>query len=213
MPPTFPSKYTVSARFYDVISAEWPIYGAGRAAAIPLLHLEAGARVLDVGCGTGLNFSWLQRRIGPSGRIVGVDASTHMVEQARRKARSRGWSNVQVLAGDATTVPAARLREPIDGAGYDAAIATYALSLMDDWPAALATMAAACRPGARLAIVDMQPPQGRAALWSPLAKLACRAGGSDIHARPWTMLDHYCDDITARSVRGGHIQVRVGTVR
>ncbi|WP_149361903.1 class I SAM-dependent methyltransferase [Lolliginicoccus suaedae] len=213
MPAIFPSKYTVSARFYDAISAEWPVYGAGREAAIPLLRLDEGAQVLDIGCGTGLNFPGLQQRIGPGGRIIGVDASAHMGEQARRKARRRGWSNVQVLEEDATTVSAARLREQVGGAGYDAVIASYALSLMDDWPAALATMVAACRPGARVAIIDMQPPQGRAAVWSPLARLACRAGGSDIHARPWTLLDQYCEDIAARSVRGGHIQVRVGTVR
>ena len=46
--------YRAWARFYDVISAEWPVYRAGRIAAIDLLALQPGHHVLDIGCGTGI---------------------------------------------------------------------------------------------------------------------------------------------------------------
>lgn len=204
-----PTPYTLSARVYDVISFEWPVYRAGRGAAFELLNLSVGSHVLDLGCGTGLNFAGLQRMIGPTGSITGIDASPQMLEQARRRADRAGWDNVTLVAADATALTAADL-----GANgpFDAALSTYALSLMTQWQAALDSMISATRVGGVVAVVDMQRPVGLAAMWTPLAKLACRLGGSDIEAHPWTAMTPPLEPLHAASVRGGHIQVRIGTV-
>lgn len=204
-----PASYRSSARFYDLISAEWPVYRAGRVAAIDLLGLRPGHRVLDIGCGTGLNFDCLQRRIGPSGSIVAVDASAQMLHQARRRADSEGWTNVRLIEGDATALDARALDA---GDGFDAVIVTYALSLMPGWRRALATMIAVTQPGGRVAVVDMQKPVGRARVWTPLAQVACFLGGSDIDAHPWIPMESALTDVRRRALRGGHIQVGVGRV-
>lgn len=204
-----PTKYTTSARLYDLISFERPVYRAGRESAFELLNLPAGSHVLDLGCGTGLNFAGLQRMIGPTGSITGVDASPQMLEQARRRADRAGWDNVTLVAADATALASADLGKR---APFDAALSTYALSLMTPWQAALEAMIAATRVGGVVAVVDMQRPVGRAAVWTPLAKLACRLGGADIEAHPWTAMTPLLHDLSTRAVRGGHIQVRVGTV-
>ena len=185
------------------------MYRAGRVAAIDLMALRAGHHVLDIGCGTGLNFPLLQSRIGPSGSITAVDASAQMLEQARRRAFSAGWTNVRLVEADASALDA---NVPCLASGFDAVISTYALSLMADWPRALSTMVAVTRPGGRVAVVDMQRPVGRARLWSPLAQLACLLGGSDIDAHPWVPMESALVDVRRRSVRGAHIQVRVGSV-
>ena len=62
-----------------------------------------------------------------------------------------------------------------------------------------------------MTVVDMHRPLGMARVAAPLARLACAAGGSDIHAHPWAALERDCIDVTAVSLRGGHVQVRVGT--
>lgn len=207
MPRT--ARYRSSARFYDLISAEWPVYGAGRVVAMDLLVLRPGDRVLDIGCGTGLNFPYLQRGIGPTGSITAVDASAHMLHQARRRADSAGWNNVRLIEADATALDA----ETLDaGDGFDAVLSTYALSLMPRWPRAVSVMVAVARPGGRVAVVDMQKPVGWARPWTPLARLACLLGGSDIGAHPWTAIEAALINVGVRSVRGGHIQVRVGSV-
>ena len=203
------ARYRTSARFYDLISAEWPVYRAGRVAAIDLMALRPGHRVLDIGCGTGLNFSLVQDRIGPTGSITGVDASAQMLAQAQRRTRAAGWGNVRLIEADATTLDAHALGVAGD---FDAVISTYAVSLMANWPQAVSLMIAAARPGGRVAVVDMQTPVGSARVWTPLARLACLLGGSDIEAHPWTAIEAALTDVHRVSTRGGHIQVRVGSV-
>ena len=67
-----PARYTVSARFYDILSLEWPVYRAGRVTAIGAMGLLPGMRVLDLGCGTGLNHPLLVDAVGPTGTVIGV---------------------------------------------------------------------------------------------------------------------------------------------
>ncbi|EXF23900.1 ubiquinone biosynthesis protein, partial [Nesterenkonia sp. AN1] len=93
----------------------------------------------------------------------------------------------------------------------DAAVATYALSLMERWEGAWENMRRLTTEDARLGVLDMQRPTGLSALLSPLARAACRLGGADIEAHPWTAVERDCAEIRAASVRGGHLQMRVGT--
>ena len=81
-------KYTRFAPFYDLLSGEYPVYHAGRVLGINALAPTPGQQVLDIGCGTGLNFMLLQDRIGSNGTIVGIDRSAQMLRQARRRAEA-----------------------------------------------------------------------------------------------------------------------------
>ena len=210
-------RYTSFAPAYDVLSGEWPVYRAGRVTGIGALKLRPGALVLDIGCGTGLNIPLMREVVGPTGRIVGVDASANMLAQARAKAERRGWMNIDLENADATTLTPGWLDgRPGPGRGPDGADAvlfTYSLSVMTNWPEAWRAATAAARPGARVAVVDMRTPTGAATVFAPLARLACILGGSDITAHPWTALEQECTDVQAWSLRGGHIQVRAGTLR
>lgn len=215
---TIVEKYRSIAAIYDLLSAEYPVYRAGRVAGIALLAPQPGAQVLDVGCGTGLNFPLLQSGVGEDGVIVGIDRSPEMLHQARRRARRHGWENVILLQADATTLveDLDALVGQITAQGgrpcADAALATYALSLMQDWEAAWAGMLGLCGPEARLAVVDMQDPVGRWSVMTPLARAACLLAGSDITAHPWQALERDCVSVQADSARGEHVQIRVGRV-
>jgi len=59
----------------------------------------------------------------------------------------------------------------------------------------------------------MAEPDDAAAIFHPLARLACTVGGADIEAHPWVGVDEDLEDVTRLSLRGGHIQVRAGTRR
>ncbi len=212
--PAIRDKYTLFAPAYDLLSGEYPVYHAGRTRGIAALAPGAGQQVLDVGCGTGLNFAGLQERVGASGRIVGIDRSAEMLEQARRRAAARGWTNVILVQADMVLLDPADISARIQAGGgaplSDAALATYSLSLMEDWKGAWRKMAGLLDSNARVAVVDMQEPVGRARWLAPLARLACALGGSDINAAPWRAVEDGCVDVVSSSARGGHLQIRAG---
>lgn len=203
-------RYTVGARFYDVASLERPVYRVGREAAIGLLELQPGQRVLDLGCGTGLNLPLLDAAIGPSGSIVGVDLSGSMLARAHARVRSHGWNHVCLVQANAAT---ADLRAIFRDGGYDAIVATYTLSVIVDAESAWRNALAAARPGARVAVADLALPQGRWRALAPLARLVCFTGGANLHRRPWEWVAWGTDDAQRRVLRGGHVQVAAGTVR
>ncbi len=205
------SRYTHFASWYDLASVE-PVYGVGRERAIPALHLQEGSRVLDIGCGTGLNFPRLAAAVGRSGHVVGVDRSSEMLEVARRKTTNGPPGNVALVQADAESLQHAAIGVDALKVPFDAVLFTYSLSLMTGWKQAWQQATSLVRPGGRAAIVDMEQPHGWARLLAPAARLSCWLGGADINARPWTLLERTAHDVQAWSLRGGHVQVRVGTL-
>lgn len=210
-----PDKYTSFAPFYDALSGEVAVYRAGRVLGIESLAPRPGEQVLDLGCGTGLNFPLLQERIGPEGRIVGIDRSGPMLEQARRRAAKAGWKNVTLVQADAVLLDPAAIRAAVREQGgfpeSDAALATYSLSLMPEWRQAWANLRALLQAEARVSVVDMQDPEGWGRLLTPLARAACALGGADITAHPWRAVEEDCTNVIRSSARAGHLQIRAGT--
>lgn len=109
-------------------------------------RLVPRSEVLDVGCGTGVSTRQVAR-IVTAGRVVGVDVSGPMVRQAR--ARSTGLANVTYEEADAQT-------HPFEPASFDVVLSRFGAMYFTDPPAAFANLAAALRPGGRLALVAWQ---------------------------------------------------------
>jgi SAM-dependent methyltransferase len=53
--------------------------------------------VLDIGCGTGLNFAALEDQIGPGGRVIGIDLSPEMLAEAHARTERHDWANVTLI--------------------------------------------------------------------------------------------------------------------
>lgn len=215
-------RYGMGARFYDVLSGERLVYRAGRTAGVELLGLHPGDAIVDLGCGTGLNFAPLLEAAGPDGVIVGIDRSADMLAVARRRITAAGWERrVTLLHADASTVDPARIAAAVGevrarpSEPADALFATYALSVIAEREEAWERATAAVKPGGRAAVVDMQPPTGFWRILSPLARLACATGGADIRARPWRLLERDADpDVPLAWARrkGGHIVAVAGSL-
>lgn len=155
-------RYSTVAPVYTALSAEWPIYRVGRLKGIPLLELSEGDSVLDVGCGTGLNFPLLLDAVGPSGQLLGVDISPDMLRTAQRKLGRPPPTNVHLVERDATHLDdLASKAIALLGRAPDGILFTYSLSLMKPWQAAWEGATALARPGTRIVIVDLALPTGR----------------------------------------------------
>ena len=146
--------YRKKAKHYDVTSRLYPAPGypqrAQRRRAVEALGLRPGGTVVDVACGTGLNFQLLEEAIGPGGRIVGVDLTDAMLARAAERVEANGWSNVSLVQSDA-----AEFEFP---SRVDAIISTYALTQVPGSAAVVANGAAALAEGGRMAVLDLKVP-------------------------------------------------------
>lgn len=149
------SKYRARARRYDFTANLYYLIGYRewryRKEAIKALKVTPGDKVVEIGCGTGLNFELLQERIGPAGRLIGVDLTDAMLEQARRRVEEKGWTNVVLVQGDALEYDF-----PPDLNGV---ISTYALSLIPDCDPIIERAARALAPGSHLVLLDLKLPE------------------------------------------------------
>ncbi|HEX4825158.1 MAG TPA: methyltransferase domain-containing protein [Candidatus Polarisedimenticolaceae bacterium] len=120
--------------------------GRRRSLAREALGARAGDRVLDVGCGPGFLSAELLAEVGPSGAVVGIDASAPMLAAAARRCEALGHASFH--AGDAT-------RLPVDDASFDRVICVQVLEFVPDVPAALREFHRALRPGGRVLVWDI----------------------------------------------------------
>ncbi|HEX3307506.1 MAG TPA: methyltransferase domain-containing protein, partial [Streptosporangiaceae bacterium] len=97
--------YRKKAKHYDITSRLYPApcypQRTQRLRAVHALGLRPGDTVVDIACGTGLNFPLLEKVIGPGGRIVGVDLTDAMLARAQDRIKANGWSNVSLVQADA----------------------------------------------------------------------------------------------------------------
>lgn len=138
--------HLVAAR-YDKVLAEYT--DEFRKICIDRASIKAGDTVLDLGCGTGLNHPLLASRIGPDGRIIGVDASDKMLSHARARADEHGYTDrLQVIHGDLR-----QLDELVDGP-VDAVIATLIFSVVPAWRDVFRASFNLLKPGGRYGAMD-----------------------------------------------------------
>jgi len=105
--PTVRAWYDRLARIYDPLTDL--AFRYRRHQAIRRLEVTEGLTVLDVACGTGLNFAAMEKRLGAAGTLIGVDYSEAMLDRARRKIAKRGWQNVHLVHADAAKLTHADL--------------------------------------------------------------------------------------------------------
>lgn len=122
-----------------------------------LPHLTAGMSLLDVGCGPGTITFDLARRVAP-GRVVGVDLSTDVIEQAAGAARAEGLDGVELVVGDF---------HELDQGAFDVVHAHQVLQHLSDPVSALRGMRRLARPGGIVAVRDSDYP---GTFWAPASK-------------------------------------------
>src|SRR5436309_8638250 len=179
--------YRKKAKHYDIASRFAPVPGypvrAQRRAAVQALGLRPGASVVDVACGTGLNFPLIQEAIGPAGRIVGVDLTDAMLAHARKRIETNGWSNVSLVQADA-----ADFDFPSE---VDAILSTYALSQVPECAEVIAHGAGALSGGGRWVVLDLKVPDNTPGWLAQLGTAIVRPFASIdewLMRRPWAAI-------------------------
>ena len=121
---------------------------AGTGNPFALGEISPSERVVDVGCGAGIDSLIAAKKVGPAGAVVGVDMTPAMLEKARRGASQTGLTNVEFRQGYGEALP-------VPDGWADVVISNGVLNLMPDKEAALGEMARVLKPGGRLQIGDI----------------------------------------------------------
>jgi SAM-dependent methyltransferase len=194
--------YSQHAGDYDRLTHAFDGFRKTIVEALPLSLRDV---VLDVGCGTGLCFPMLLEKVGPAGRVVGIEASPEMVAAARDRVARKGWDNVTVLCS-----PVAEALIPVRA---DAALFCAVHDILRS-PEALRHVVDSLGPGAWVTAGGGK--------WAALWMMALNWRVRVLHApyvasfegfdRPWSHLERLIRDVSVQELAWGSGYVVTGRV-
>jgi SAM-dependent methyltransferase len=178
-------RYGALAETYQLRTAAGDYY---RRQTVARLAPSAGEVILDVGCGTGLNFARIERAIGRSGRLIGIELNPRMLDQARARIERNGWTNVELIQAD---VAEARIPAMADGA------LLCAVHDVMRQPAALAN------------VLDRLRDRGRIVAGGPKWASWRRSGALSMNFRTWRMNHDYVTTFEGFGRPWSHLELLV----
>lgn len=179
--------------------------GHWRRLVMEALKLRPGDTIVEIGCGTGLNFPLLEKGIGEQGRIIGVDISEAMLERAKERVARAGWHNVELVCSSAAEY---RFPDKVDGI-----LSTGALTFEPEYERVIERGAMSLTSSRSWVVLDYKMPTGWLRHLAPLiAALASPFGVSialmDRH--PWESVRLHMRETRMRELYGGFAYIVSG---
>ena len=197
------------ARYYDLAIILYYLagmrVGRWRRMVVDALALHPGDTVVEIGCGTGLNFARLEQAVGPDGRIIGVDISDAMLLVARTRVQRAGWRNVDLVCRAASDY---RFPDGVDGI-----LATGVLTYEPKFDDVIARGTKALAPGRRWVVLDYKRPDNWRRHLAPLfVALGSAFGVSQtlMKRHVWKSVQRHLRNTRMRDLYGGFVYIVSG---
>jgi demethylmenaquinone methyltransferase/2-methoxy-6-polyprenyl-1,4-benzoquinol methylase len=204
------SMYQAGAKYYDLTTLLYRFIGlrmkAYRSQAVKLLYLKQGDFVVELGCGTGLNFPLIVNQIGQEGRLVGVDLTSKMLECAQERVERSGWKNVELVQSDIAAYDFPT--------GINGVLATGVFGYVAEYDRVIRAASNALVQGGRMVILDGKEPE-RLPEW--LFKIVLRLGKPFGFSRDyfknhsWESVERFLHETSFKEMYGGMIYLSSGT--
>ncbi|MBU2008886.1 MAG: arsenite methyltransferase [Chloroflexi bacterium] len=147
--------------------------GLGCGNPVAIASLRKGDIVLDLGSGAGFDCFLAAKKVGKSGRVIGVDMTPEMVEKAQQNAQEGNFGNVEFRQGDIEDLP-------VHDSSVDVVVSNCVINLSPDKPKVFSEAFRVLRPGGRLLVSDivLLKPLPKPLLHSIEAYVGCIAGAA-----------------------------------
>lgn len=198
----YAKNYDFAEKFYRLLGCKIPKY---RKMAINALELSKNDTVVELGCGTGSNFSLVLEKIGPKGKLIGVDITDKMLDEARKKVQKNGWKNVELILCD---IAEYKFPQTVDGV-----FSTGALSYSAQYDEIIKKAHDALKPGKNFVLLDFKKSQGPARIFGSLILLSTKpfAVGKEYYERQaWKSIEKYFEKTSYLEGWGGFLYISVG---
>jgi arsenite methyltransferase len=200
------------AALYGDDAAEAPVaavaasLGCGVPTAVADLH--EGETVLDLGSGAGADVLISARRVGPTGKAIGIDMTDEMLALARSNAAEAGLENVEFIKGYLEELP-------LPDASVDVVISNCVINLVADKTVVIHEAARVLRPGGRFAVSDViaDPDLGDATRADMAAWTGCIAGALTEREFRAALTDAGFEDIEIRPTHSVHAHATAAIIR
>lgn len=187
------NRYDLSTTlFYNLIGVR---INYQRKIAVEALQLKSGDTIVEIGCGTGGNFPFLQKAIGRKGKIIGIDLTTAMLAKARERVKQNGWNNVELIQCDAITY---KFPEHVD-----AILSTFAITLSPNFDQIILNGARALSTGRKFVIMDFKAPENWLSNFNKILVLLIRPYGGALEMadrHPWESLKKYLSNVKVKKI-------------
>jgi demethylmenaquinone methyltransferase/2-methoxy-6-polyprenyl-1,4-benzoquinol methylase len=194
--------YDFAVKLYRLLGIK---IGKYRKVTVNSLELSKGDTVVELGCGTGLNFSLVLDKIGTEGKLIGVDITDKMLDQARNKVKENGWNNVELVQCDFAKY---NFPEELDGV-----FATGALSYSPEYDKIIKKVHDALKKGKKFALLDFKMSKGPARIFAPLIVFCTKPFAADaeyLKATAWKSMEKYFEITSFLEGWGGFLYLSIG---
>jgi demethylmenaquinone methyltransferase/2-methoxy-6-polyprenyl-1,4-benzoquinol methylase len=194
--------YDISANLYYLIGFREQKY---REESIAKLNLKQGDTVLEIGCGTGLNFQILFNSVGKNGKVIGIDLTDKMLKEAEDRINKNKWNNYELINMDAAKY---NFDQKID-----AAISTFALTLIPEYETIIKNISDVLNAGSRLVICDFKKPEQFPDWLIKFGVFITKPFGVTLdlaERKPWEKMKKYFSRVEVKELFGGVAYIATG---